>query len=65
MRRRAIEGALIRKFDRLQEIEQQDDKQFVLRTPVAGDVGRVFQAVGIALPPNIRQANAEAAAAVR
>jgi transposase len=59
-------GALIRQLDRLQEIEtEQDDKHFVLRTPVIGDVGRVFQAVGIALPPNIREADAEAAAPVR
>ena len=57
-------GALIRELDRLKEIEtEQDDKHFVLRTPVTGDVGRVFQAVGIALPPNIR--DAEAAAPVR
>jgi hypothetical protein len=31
-----------------------------LRTPVTGDVGRVFQAVGIALPPNIREVDAAA-----
>ena len=31
-----------------------------MRTPVTGDVGRVFQAVGIALPPNIREAEAAA-----
>jgi hypothetical protein len=59
-------GALIRQLDRLQEIEtEQDDKHFVLRTPVTGEVGRVFQAVGIALPPNIREDNAGAAAPVR
>jgi hypothetical protein len=52
-------GALLRELDRLQEIEtQQDGKHFVLRTPVTGDVGRVFQALGIALPPNIREAAA-------
>jgi hypothetical protein len=28
-------------------------------------LGRVFQAVGVALPPNIREADAEAAAPVR
>jgi hypothetical protein len=28
---------------------------FLLRTPVTGDVGRVFKAVGVALPPNIRE----------
>ena len=59
-------GALIRQLDRLQEIEtEQDDKHFVLRTPVTGEVGRVFQAVRIALPPNIREDNAGAAAPVR
>jgi hypothetical protein len=49
-------GGLIRELDRLQEIEtEQDGKRFLLRTPVTGDVGRVFKAVGIALPPNIRE----------
>jgi len=49
-------GKLKRELDRLQEIEtEQEGKHFVLRTPVIGDVGRVFKAVGIALPPNIRQ----------
>ena len=28
-----------------------------LRTPVTGVAGKVFQAVGVALPPNIRDAN--------
>jgi hypothetical protein len=55
--------SLIRELDRLQEIEtEQDGKQFVLRTPVTGDVGRVFKAVGVALPPNIREADAVAPA---
>ena len=46
-------------LDRLQEIEtEQDGKRFFLRTPVTGDFGRAFQAVGIALPPNIREASA-------
>jgi hypothetical protein len=37
-------GALLRDLDRLQEIEtEQEGKHFVLRTPVTGDVGRVFQ----------------------
>jgi hypothetical protein len=31
-----------------------------LRTPVTGDVGRAFQAVGVALTPNIREADAVA-----
>src|SRR5215475_9321242 len=47
---------LIRELDRLQEVEtEQEGKQFLLRTPVTGDVGRVFKAVGVALPPNIRE----------
>jgi len=49
-------GQLLRDLDRLQEIEtEQDGKRFLLRTPVTGDVGRVFKAVGVALPPNIRE----------
>jgi hypothetical protein len=44
-------------LDRLQEIEtDQAGKRFILRTPVTGDVGHAFQAVGVALPPNIREA---------
>jgi hypothetical protein len=54
-------GALLMDLDRLQEIEtQQDGKRFILRTPVTGDVGLAFQAVGVALPPNIRKAEAVA-----
>ena len=46
-------------LDRLQEIEtEQEGKRFILRTPVTDDVGLAFQAVGVALPPNIREAEA-------
>src|SRR5215469_4912571 len=49
-------GQLLRDLDHLQEIEtEQDGKRFLLRTPVTGDVGHVFKAVGVALPPNIRE----------
>jgi hypothetical protein len=34
---------------------EQDGKRFLLRTPATGDVGHVFKAVGVALPPNIRE----------
>ena len=54
-------GVLLRELDRLQEIKtEQEGKHFVLRTPVTGDVGRVFRALGIALPPNIREADVAA-----
>jgi hypothetical protein len=48
---------LLADLDRLQEIEvEQDGKRFILRTPVTRVAGKVFQAVGVALPPNIRDA---------
>jgi len=56
-------GKLIRELDRLQEIEaEQEGKHFLLRTPLIGEVGRVFKAVGVALPPNIREVAATAPA---
>jgi len=49
--------ALLADLDRLQEIEtEQDSKRFILRTPVTGVAGKMFQAVGVALPPQIRDA---------
>jgi hypothetical protein len=58
MRSKPEWSALLMDLDRLQEIEtEQEGKCFILRTPVTGNVGRVFQAVGVALPPNIREAN--------
>jgi hypothetical protein len=49
--------ALLADLDRLQEIEtEQDGKRFILRTPVTGVAGKIFQAVGVALPPQIRDA---------
>jgi len=44
---------LLRDLDRLQEATiDKDGRRITTRTPVAGQVGRVFQAAGIALPPN-------------
>ena len=55
---------LLADLDRLQEIEaEQDGKRFILRTPVSGVAGKAFQAVGVALPPNIRDADPASAAA--
>jgi len=40
----------------LQQIQlEQDGKRFLLRTPTTGVAGKLFQAVGVALPPNIQQ----------
>jgi len=48
---------LLADLDRLQEIAvEQDGKHFILRTPATGVAGKVFQAFGVALPPNIRNA---------
>jgi hypothetical protein len=54
---------LLTDLARLQDIEvEQDGKRFILRTPVTGVAGKVFQAVGVALPPQIRDAKPAAAA---
>ena len=46
----------IRDLDRLQEATiEKDGKRITTRTHVEGQVGRVFQAAGIALPPNWRE----------
>jgi DDE family transposase len=47
---------LIRDLDRLQEAAlEKDGKRITTRTHAEGQVGRVFQAAGIALPPNWRE----------
>jgi transposase len=47
---------VIRDLDRLQVVEvEQDGKRFLLRSEVQGTCGRVFQAVGVALPPTVQQ----------
>ena len=55
---------LLADLDRLQEIEvEQDGKRFILRSPITGVTGKAFKAVGVALPPNIRNAGTTPAAA--
>jgi hypothetical protein len=52
-------AALLRDLDRLQEATiEKDGRRITIRTPVAGQVGRVFKAAGVALPPNTRGAAA-------
>jgi transposase len=47
---------VIQDLDRLQMIEvEQEGKRFLLRSEVQGTCGKVFQAVGVALPPTVQQ----------
>jgi len=49
-------GDLLRDLDRLQEATvEKDGKRVTVRTAPEGQVGRVFQAAGIALPPTRRE----------
>ena len=51
---------VLRDLDRLQEIEVlQGQKRFVLRSQARGVCGKVFQAVGVALAPTVREIGAE------
>ncbi len=46
----------INDLDRLEEMEiKQDGKRFLLRNQTIGVSGKVFQAVGVSLPPTLRQ----------
>jgi hypothetical protein len=47
---------VIQDLDRLQMVEvKQDGKRFLLRSEVQGSCGKVFQAVGVAVPPTVQQ----------
>jgi transposase len=47
---------VIQDLDRLQVVEvEQDGKRFLLRSEAQGTCGKVFQAVGVALPPTVQQ----------
>ena len=49
-------GDLLRDLDRLQEATiEKDGKRITTRTAVTGQVGRIFQAAGVALTPNMRE----------
>ena len=50
---------VIRDLDALQDtVVEQQGKRFVLRSEARGTCGAVFQAVGVALPPTVRQIGA-------
>jgi transposase len=47
---------VIQDLDRLQVVEvEQDGKRFLLRSEAQGTCGKVFQTVGVALPPAVQQ----------
>ena len=47
---------VIRDLNRVEEVElEKDGKRLLLRTEAVGVAGKVFQAVGVALPPTVRQ----------
>lgn len=49
-------AAIVRDLDRLEEIEiARQGARFVLRSDTQGCAGKVFQTVGVALPPTLRQ----------
>lgn len=48
-------GRALKDLDALAEVDLvQDGKRFLLRSPIKGDAGRLFQAAGVAVPPTIR-----------
>jgi hypothetical protein len=49
----------LRDLDRLQEITiAKHGQDMTLRTPATGVIGPLFKAADVALPPNVRDANA-------
>ncbi len=47
---------IIRDLERIEQVEiEQDGKRFLLRTETKGCAGKVFQAIGVSLPPTIRK----------
>jgi len=49
-------GDVIQDLDTLEEVRvSEGEKQFLLRTATQGVAGKVFQAVGVALPPTVQQ----------
>ena len=48
---------IVRDLNGLEEIQvDQDNKRFLLRSHTTGVCSKVFQAVGVALPPTVRSA---------
>ena len=48
---------IIRDVDKIQEVTvEHQEKSFIIRTEASGVAGKVFQAVGVAFPPVLREA---------
>lgn len=51
-------------LDALYEVEvAQEEKTFVLRSPLQGVAGQVFKAIGVAVPPTVKEAKPNATSA--
>lgn len=49
---------VLRDLSALQEVDvRHNDKHYILRSPLQGVCGKVFQAVGVAIPPSVRPAD--------
>jgi Transposase DDE domain len=49
-------GDIVRELDRIEQVTvAQADKKFILRTQTQGPAASIFKAVGVALPPLVRQ----------
>jgi transposase len=49
-------GDILRDLSEVREVEvRHGGKRYLLRTPLKGVAGQVFQAVGVAVPPPVRQ----------
>ncbi len=47
---------IVRDLDNMDEVAlEEDGKRFLIRTGTSGCCGKVFQAIGVAMPPTIRQ----------
>jgi hypothetical protein len=62
-RRGQVPTVAIRDLEALTEVEaEQDGHRFLLRSEARGSCGKVFLAVGVALPPTVRRVDAQSSA---
>ena len=53
---------ILRDLEALEEVEvRHNDKSYLLRTPLQGVCGKVFQAIGVAIPPPVREGDGHGA----